>query len=575
MKKRIWFVLLLGAMAADAREVTVRVLATTDLHGNIYPYDYYAGRPAARGLAKIATLIAAERAANPNTLLVDCGDTIQGTPLESVYQYSARRGSLPLNIRPVAPLTADPMMLAMNALGYDSMTVGNHEWNFGLKNLNRARSDATFPWISATFEAVPGSAAKPFAPWIVKTVGGVKVAIIGITTPGETVWEKPENYAGYRVLSGKEAALKAVADVKQKEHPDVIIAAVHAGLEKDVKNGVILQTPNPLGDLPGENMVYQLATEVPGIDAIIFGHTHSELKSARVGDVLLMQPRNWGMSLGELEMKLEDGADGRWHISSKNSRVIPVTTEMPADEAILKIGKPYHETAELFLNTPVTESPVAMQGAVARVEDSPLIDMIHEVQLHYAAADVSFASIFNGGLRISKGPLTVRQIAGLYIYDNTLYAIEGNGKMVRQALENAARYFLGCSGDCDKGPLINKNVLAYNYDMAAGVDYEIDLRQPEGQRIRNLRYRSAPLADDQKLRIAVNNYRDGGAGGYDVFRGAKIVWRSTDEIRDLMIEYFSEHKTVPSKAVGNWKIVPPSAAAELVREVRGEGPLLN
>jgi 2',3'-cyclic-nucleotide 2'-phosphodiesterase (5'-nucleotidase family) len=572
MKTRLLLTVMLGALAADAREVTVRILATTDLHGNIYPYDYYAGKPAARGLAKIATLIAAERAANPNNLLVDCGDTIQGTPLESFYQYSVKRGSFPLGVKPDEPLNIDPMMLAMNAVGYDAMTVGNHEWNFGLKNLNAARAKANFPWISATFVTEPGSPAKPFAPWIVKTVGGVKVAVVGITTPGETVWEKPENYAGYRVLSGKEAALKAVADVKQKEHPDVLILAVHAGLEKDVKNGVILDAPSPVASLPGENMVYQLATEVPGIDAIIFGHTHSELRGTLIGNVLLMQPRNWGMSLGELDIKLEDSADGHWRVASKNSRVIPVKADTPADESILRAGKPYHETAERVLDYPVTNSPVAMHGAYARVADSPLIDMIHEVQLHYAQADVSFASIFNGGLRIEKGPLTVRQIAGLYLYDNTLYAIEGTGRMVREALENSAKYFLTCTGNCDTGPLVNRNVLAYNYDMAAGVDYEIDLRQPEGQRIRNLRYRGQSLADTQKLRIAINNYRDGGSGGYTMFRDAKIVWRSTDEIRDLMIEYFSEHKTIPSKAAGNWKIVPPAAAQELVREVRGEGP---
>jgi 2',3'-cyclic-nucleotide 2'-phosphodiesterase / 3'-nucleotidase len=573
MKTRLWLMLLLAAAGADAREVTVRILATTDLHGNIYPYDYYAARPAERGLAKIATLIRAERAANPNTLLLDCGDTIQGTPLESVYQEFVQTGHFPIHIKPVAPLGADPMMMAMNAIGYDVMTVGNHEWNFGLKNLNQARSEAKFPWISASFVVEPRSSAKPFAPWIVKTIAGVKIAVIGITTPSEPVWEKPEHYAGYRFLPGKEAALNAGADVREKEHPDVILIAAHAGLENDVKNGAILKTPSGFNDLPGENMVYQLATEVAGVDAIIFGHTHSELAGARVGDVLLMQPRNWGMSLGEMDLKLEDGADGHWRLTSKQSHVIPVTAGTPADETILRIGKPYHDTAELFLNTPVAASPVSMNGALARVEDSPLIDMIHDVQLHYAAAEVSFASIFNAGLRITKGPMTVRQIAGLYIYDNTLYAIEGNGKMVRDALENAARYFNGCSGDCNTGPLVNRGVLAYNYDMAGGVEYEVDLQQPVGQRIRNLRFHGEPLADDQRLRIAINNYRYGGAGGYTMFRGAKIVWRSTDEIRDLMIDYYTGHKTVPAKAAGNWKIVPEAAARELLREVgRGAPP---
>jgi 2',3'-cyclic-nucleotide 2'-phosphodiesterase/3'-nucleotidase len=572
MHKRYWIIFLLAALTANAREVTVRVLATTDLHGNIYPYDYYAARTAPRGLAKIATLIAQERAANPNNMLIDCGDTIQGTPLEAVYQEYVRIGHFPLNIKPVEPLDIDPMMLAMNSLGYDSMTVGNHEWNFGLKNLDKARSEAKFPWISASFPVEPGASVKPFAPWIVKTVAGVKIAVVGITTPSEPVWEKPDHIAGYRFLSGREAAMKAVADVKQKEHPDIILVAAHAGLEKEVRNGAILSTDTTVAALPGENMIYDVATEVPGIDAIIFGHTHSELAGARLGNVLLMQPRNWGMSLGEMDIKLDDTADGHWRISSKTSRVIPVTNETPADESILRIGKPYHETAEIYLNTPVTASPVSMSASTARVEDSPLIDMIHEVQMHYAAADVSFASIFNAGLRVSKGPLTVRQIAGLYIYDNTLYAVEGTGKIVREALEQAARYFNTCSGECNTGPLINRDILGYNADQARGVEYEIDLRQPAGQRIRNLRYHGQPLADDQKLRIAVNNYRAGGGGGYTMFPKTKIVWRSNDEMRDLMIEYYTEHKTVPAKAVGNWRIVPESAAQEVLREARREAP---
>lgn len=567
MTRRLASLFLLAALAASAREVTVRVLATTDLHGNIYPFDYFAAKEAPRGLAKIATLIAAERASNPNTLLIDCGDTIQGSPLEGVYQSRVLHGNLPFNLPATQPATApDPMMLAMNALGYDMMTVGNHEWNFSLKNLNAARDTAKFPWISASIAVEPKARVKPFAPWFVKTVGGVKIGVIGITTPSEPAWEKPSNYAGYHFRQGKEAATAAVAELKAKEHPDVILIAAHAGLETGVRNGVILTTPDPIENLPGENMVYQLAKEVPGIDAIIFGHTHSELAAGKIGDVLLMQPRNWGMSLGEMDFRLEDGPDGHWHISSKNSRVIPVTASTPVDPAILAIGKPYHETAERILDAPVAESPIAMSGATGRVEDSPMVAMIQATQLAYAKADVSFASIFNAGLRISKGPVTVRQIAGLYLYDNTLYAIEGSGKMVRDALENAARFFLGCTGECNTGPLVNPAVLGFNFDMAAGVEYEIDIRQPVGSRIRNLRYKGQPLADDQKLRIALNNYRYGGGGGYSMFRSSPVVWRSTEEIRDLIIDYYTERKTLPDKALGTWKVLPEAAATELLHE---------
>jgi 2',3'-cyclic-nucleotide 2'-phosphodiesterase / 3'-nucleotidase len=525
---------------APAAELKITLLATTDLHGNLFPYDYYTARPAARGLATIATLIEAARAENPNNLLIDCGDTIQGTPLEAVYQESVQKG---------APMFEhDPMMLAMNAIGYDAMVVGNHEFNFGLKNLAKARADAHFPWISSNI--VAGGDVQPFAPYFLKTIAGVKIAVIGVTTPLIPDWEAEEHYHGYRFESGVAAVRRTVAELREREHPDIVIVAAHAGLDGD----------------PRENMVREIATEVPGIDAIVFGHTHQQLASLEIGNVLLMQPKNWGMSLGRMDFVLQSGQFGGWKIASKSSRLIPVTRDTAADPRILEIARPYHQLAESYLNTPVAEAPVALDSRLARVEDSALIDAIQQVQLFYSKADVSFASSFNARVSIPKGPVTIRQIAALYIYENQLYVIEGNGKMVRDALENSARYYNSCASDCSHGPLINPDVIGYNYDMAQGVDYEIDLTQPPGHRIRNLRRHGNPLDDQQPLRIAVNNYRAGGSAGYSMFRGAKIVWRSPDEIRGLVIQYYSEHKTLPAQPDNNWRVVPEGALHTLEHE---------
>jgi 2',3'-cyclic-nucleotide 2'-phosphodiesterase / 3'-nucleotidase len=533
----------LGALVlvslAPAAELKITLLGTTDLHGNLFPYDYYTAEPAARGLAKIATLIAAARAESPNNLLIDCGDVIQGTPLEAVYQEKGGPG-----------LKHDPMMLAMNAIGYDAMVVGNHEFNFGLKNLAKARSDAHFPWISSNI--LDGDL--PFAPYLLKTVAGVKIAVIGVTTPLIPDWEAEEHYRGYRFEPGVEAVKRTVAELRAHEHTDIVIVAAHAGLDRD-----------NAGD-SRENMVRQIATDVPGIDAIVFGHTHQQLASLQIGNVLLMQPKNWGMSLGRMDFVLESGESGGWKIASKSSRLIPVTRDTIANPKILEIARPYHQLAESYLNTPVAEAPVALDSRLARVEDSALIDAIQQVQLYYSKADVSFASSFNARVSVPKGPVTIRQIAALYIYENQLYAIEGNGKMVRDALENSARYFRTCASDCSEGPLINPDVIGYNYDMAQGVDYEIDLNEPPGHRIRNLRWHGRPLDDAQPLRIAVNNYRAGGSAGYSMFRGAKIVWRSPDEIRDLVIQYYSEHKTLPAQPDNNWRVVPETALHTLERE---------
>ena len=535
------------AWLASGAELKITLLATTDLHGNLFPYDYYTAQPAARGLAKIATLIQAARAENPNNLLIDCGDTIQGTPLEAVYQEYVETG------KGVPPPAHDPMMLAMNAIGYNAMVVGNHEFNFGLKNLARAREDANFPFISSNITAAAASkglALRPFAPYFIQTVAGVKIAVIGVTTPLIPDWEAEEHYRGYRFESGVDAAGRTVAEVRAREHPDIVIVAAHAGLDGDAK----------------ENMVRQIATQVPGIDAIVFGHSHQQLASLQIGDVLLMQPKNWGMSLGEMDFVLTPKETSGWKIVSKTSRLIPVTRDTAADARILEIGRPYHELAERYLNTAVAQAPVSLDSRLARVEDSALIDAIQQVQLFYSKADVSFASSFNARVSVPKGPVTIRQIAALYVYENQLYVLQGNGKMVRDALENSARYYNTCVADCSQGPLINPQIIGYNYDMAQGVDYEIDLTQPAGQRIRNLRWHGKPLEDSQPLRIAVNNYRAGGSAGYSMFRGAQVIWRSPDEIRDLVIQYYSQHQTLPAQPDNNWRVVPEAARHTLERE---------
>jgi 2',3'-cyclic-nucleotide 2'-phosphodiesterase/3'-nucleotidase len=533
---------LLGAGFAHAEQVVVTVLATTDLHGNLYPVDYATGRPANRGLAKIATLIRAAEAENPNHLLIDCGDTIQGTPLEYVHQSAVRSG---------ASDSPDPMMLAMNRLGYQAMAVGNHEYNFGRKNFDKARAEAAFPWLSAN----TSGGERPFDPYILKTIAGVKIAVIGITTPAVPTWEKPENLGSYRFLPPIDAVRKTLDRLRAAEHPDLVLVASHSGIGED----------------HDENVVEPLAAAIPQLDAIFFGHTHQELEGRTIGGVLVLQPKNWGISLARVDFTFEREGPGPWKLTGKKSRLIPVTAKTDAAADILEIARPYHEAAERYLNSPVAGSSRDLSAALGRVEDTAVVDAIQQVQLFYSKADVSFTALFNQGLKIAKGPVTVRQVAALYPYDNELYAIEGNGKMVKDALENAARYYLSCSGArCGEPPLTNREIQGFNYDMAEGVEYEVDLTRPEGDRIRNLRWKGRPLAPDQKLRIAINNYRAAGSAGYGMFRGAKIVWKSQEEIRDLIVRFYTERKELPAVPTNNWRVLPEAARATLIRQAESD-----
>ena len=479
-----------------------------------------------------------------------------------------RTGLGPLGLKPAAPLNHDPMMLAMNVLGYDAMAVGNHEYNFGLKNLAQARSDAHFPWLSANTSVAAGGKERPYQAFILKTVAGVKVAVIGITTPAVPTWEKPENIGSYRFLPTVEALKNAVADLRAKEHPDLILVAAHTGLGRN------LDTGQP--DSPDENQTYAMAVGVPDVDAIVFGHTHSQLEGRTVGNVLLVQPKNWAVSLARLDFTMEPKPGGGWTVARKTSRLIPVTAQTAAAEDVLAIGKPYHEFAERYLVTPVAASPDPLSAALGRVEDTAIVDDLQAVQLYYSKADVSFASLFNPSVRVPQGQVTVRQIAALYPYDNELYAIEGDGKMVKDALENSARYYLSCEGArCSQLPLTDRGVQGYNYDMAQGVQYEIDLTRPVGDRIRNLRYHGAPLAPDQKLRIAVNNYRAAGSAGYSMFQGAKIVWRGPEEIRDMIVHYYTDKKTFPATVDNHWRLLPDAARQTLEQEAQSPRPQMQ
>src|ERR1017187_3509508 len=253
--RRLIPILLCASSMLAAQQVTVTILAPTDLHGNLVPVDYVTGQPAQRGLAELATLIRQTHAGNANTLLIDCGDTIQGTPFEDVYQSIARTGADPAGLKPAATLTGDaggdPMMRAMNLLGYDAMTLGNHEFNAGLANLAKARLDAKFPWISANTTVAPGGAEREFAGYIVKTVGGVKVAVIGITTPLIPLWERAENLGDYRFVEPIEAVRGAVARLRGKEGPALMVVPAPSAVGDNLEPGAPKK--------PGENVVYQLA----------------------------------------------------------------------------------------------------------------------------------------------------------------------------------------------------------------------------------------------------------------------------------------------------------------------------
>jgi 2',3'-cyclic-nucleotide 2'-phosphodiesterase (5'-nucleotidase family) len=515
--------------------VHITILSTTDLHGNILSKDYYTEKPDARGLAKVATIIKKARKENSNLLLLDSGDTIQGTPLE--YYHNKKNNEPP-----------DPMMLIMSTLQFDAMAVGNHEYNFGLPVLEKARGEAKFPWLSAnTYNR--GTLKTHYQPYIVKEIAGVRIGVLGLTTPGIPNWDNAQNYEGLEFREPQREAQKWVPILRRKERVDLVVIAMHMGIEEDLDTGVL----NP-GQVANENQALAIARTVPGVDVILMGHTHREVPALVVNGVLLTQANYWGRHVARVEVYFDKNRAAGWRLAAKSARTIPVDAVEP-DADVVKLAEPYDRETENWLGRVIGESKEELTAREARFRDTAILDLIQRVQIEAGKADVSMVASFNPQARIPKGPVTVREIAGLYVYENTLVVIEVTGRQLKEALEHSAKYFRAYEPGKALADLVDEKIPAYNFDIAEGVSYELDITKPIGQRIQNLIFKGQPVKPEQKFKLATNNYRVNGGGGYTMYKDAPVIYRSSELIRDLIIDWVERHKTIPTEPTNNWRII--------------------
>ena len=542
MTRAMLMLLLLETLAAAAnkayapREQTVFIAATTDVHGHLVGWDYYANRSdPARGLARAATIVDSLRAAAPGmVVLVDAGDMLQGTPLTYV---AARRQSFAVH----------PVFVAMNEMHYDAAAVGNHEFNYGLSFLNASAKGARFPLLAAN--AYPASGAAPFPGRTIVERGGARIAIIGATTPGSNAWDK-DNLFGRLRIGAIVPAVRAQVDSARREHADVIVVVMHTGLGEPSSYDTIATR------LPSENVAAEVARAVPGIDLIVYGHSHTQMADTVIAGTLLMQPKNWAQSVAVAALQLEQTGDG-WRVASKRSSLIQSAGHVESN-AVQMAVKAAHEAALGYVAMTIGTSDVRWSADSGRVIDTPLADLILEVERHTAHSDLASTAVFDIGAKIDSGPVTVGEIARLYPYENTLSAVRITGAQLRAYLEHSARYY-GTYGTSE--PPVHQDVPGYNFDIVAGADYTIDLARPVGRRITKLAVRGVPVADDATFTLALNNYRRSGGGGYTMLKDAPEVYNSEIEIRDLLIAEVERRKHIaPSDYFQrNWSIVPAAA----------------
>jgi 2',3'-cyclic-nucleotide 2'-phosphodiesterase/3'-nucleotidase len=533
--------LCLAVPARAADRVVITVLETSDLHVNLLPWNYAKGEEGDWGLARVATRVRQIRATAPNVLLLDGGDTIQGAP---AGWLEARRPS-------GGP---HPMAAAMNALGYDAMAVGNHEFNFGLDVLRRAQKDSSFPWLSAnTRNAATGSAA--FPEYLVKDVRGIRVGILGLTTPNIPGWEPAANRPGLSWEDPVDTARHLVPVLRGKQRCDVVVVLIHSGLEAEPGTG----EPNGTEQ---ENRVVALATEVPGIDLILTGHTHRKLPLTRIHGVPVIQPGRWGEALARVDLVVER-SKGQARVVEVTGTLLLSDSSVATDPEVAAIARPYHERALAYLNEPLAIASGPFPGERARLEDTALLDLVNETQLAATGADLSLTSLlpfrFEGW---EAGPVTVRQVYALYPYENQLVVVEIDGARLKSVLEHAATFY--GSAEWRDGHLVvtpRAGMTPYNFDVLQGASYRVDPTAPEGSRVKELRFRGRDVKDGDVFTLAVNSYRAQGSGGYSALKGTKVLRTYNDEIRELLVDRLRAAGTISPVTDRNWVLAPETTWA--------------
>ncbi|MGA4982621.1 5'-nucleotidase C-terminal domain-containing protein [Streptomyces cellulosae] len=558
-----------GRGKKPVKRYALTVMGTTDLHGHVFNWDYYKDAeyqdPAgnAQGLARVSTLVnrIREERGRENTLLLDAGDTIQGTPL--TYYYAK-----------VDPITAEggpvhPMAQAMNAIGYDAVALGNHEFNYGIETLRKFEEQCDFPLLGAN--AVDAKTLKPaFPPYFVKTfhVKGappVKVAVLGLTNPGIAIWDKAYVQGKLTFPGLEEQAAKWVPKLRSMG-ADVVIVSAHSGTSGTSSYGD--QLPHV------ENAAANVARQVPGIDAILVGHAHAEIAELRVTnektgkEVVLSEPLCYAerLTLFDVELTFERG---RWQVESVKASLRDAAT-VEDDPRITRLLGDEHAQVVAYVNQVVGTATETLTTVEARYKDAPIIDLISKVQedvvrdalagTEYASLPVlSQASPFSRTSEIPAGDVTIRDLSSLYVYDNTLVAKLLTGAQVRAYLEYSAEYFVqtavGAPVDVDK--LTNANGRPdYNYDYVSGVRYDIDIAQPAGSRIKNLTFEGAPVDDAQRFVFAVNNYRANGGGAFPHVASAPELWAESTEIRTRIAEWATAKGVLDPKdfASEDWRL---------------------
>ncbi|MCM3735902.1 bifunctional 2',3'-cyclic-nucleotide 2'-phosphodiesterase/3'-nucleotidase [Bacillus cytotoxicus] len=568
--------------------VKLRILETSDIHVNLMNYDYYQTKTDNKvGLVQTATLVNKARGEVKNSVLFDDGDALQGTPLGDYVANKIKKETNNLD-----PSTSDkynyvhPLYRMMNSMKYDVISLGNHEFNYGLDYLKKVTSETQFPVINSNvYDAKTGE--NYFKPYHVfekevkdetGKIQKIKIGVMGFVPPQIMGWDKAN-------LEGKVIAKDIVETAKQMvpkmkaEGADVIVALAHSGVDKSGYNSGM------------ENASYYLATEVPGVDAVLMGHSHTVV-AEHYGGVPVVMPGVFGNNIGMIDMELKQ-VNGKWEVQKEKSipKYRPIIDKegkaVGADQKLVDEIKAEHEGTINYVNTPVGETTAPINSYFALVQDDPSVQLVTNAQKWYTEQKMkgtkfeglpilSAGAPFKAGGRngatyytdIPAGTLAIKNVADLYVYPNTLYAVKINGAQLKDWLEMSAGQFNKIDPKkTGEQKLVNKDYPTFNFDVIDGVKYEIDVTQPTkydkdgkvvnetANRIVNLTYDGKPVTDNQEFVVATNNYRGSSQTFPGVSKG-EVLYQSPDETRQIIVKYMEKIKTIDPVADKNWAFKP-------------------
>ncbi|EOL9020311.1 bifunctional 2',3'-cyclic-nucleotide 2'-phosphodiesterase/3'-nucleotidase [Cronobacter dublinensis] len=593
----------LVAASVNAATVDLRILETTDLHSNMMDFDYYKDAPTEKfGLVRTASLINAARQEAVNSVLVDNGDLIQGSPLGD---YMAAKGLKDGDVHPVYK--------AMNTLDYAVGNLGNHEFNYGLDYLHKALAGANFPYVNANI--IDAKTQKPlFTPYLIKETQvkdkdgkphTLKIGYIGFVPPQIMTWDKANLSGKVTVNDITETARKYVPQMRA-QGADLVVVVAHSGLSAEPYKAL------------AENSVYYLS-QVPGVDAILFGHAHAvfpgkdfatikgaDIAQGTLNGVPAVMPGMWGDHLGIVDLVL-DNDDGKWKVTQSKAEARPIYDAQAKkslaaeDQNLVKVLKTDHDATREFVGQPVGKSADPMYSYLALVQDDPTVQVVNNAQKayveHFIQGDpdlaqlpvLSAAAPFKVGGRkndpasfveVEKGQLTLRNAADLYLYPNTLVVVKATGAEVKEWLECSAGQFNQIDVNSAKPqPLLNwDGFRTYNFDVIDGVKYQIDVTQPakydgecqtvnpKAERIKHLTFNGKPIDPNATFLVATNNYRAYG-GKFAGTGDSHIAFASPDENRAVLAAWIgAETKRageIHPAADNNWRLAPINSRQKL------------